>query len=246
MIRHLLPHGQQNLILLLQIIRVKKSHQLRADAILRIRPLLLLHGNGEDGSYFAHQIDFFSSTRAVYAIDTRGHGQSPRGDAPFTIAQFALDLLDFMNAHALDRADLLGFSDGGNIALTFALRHPGRVGRLVLNGANLDPSGVRPSVQIPIVLGYKLASLSQAPKARANAELLGLMVNEPHIHPRELAALTMPALVIVGSRDMIRASHSRLIADSLPHGRLVTVKGDHFIAGKRPGPFNRAVLEFLR
>lgn len=209
-------------------------------------PLLLLHGNGESGDYFIHQLDEFARYFTVYAVDTRGHGQSPRGTAPFTISQFADDLLGFMDEQGIERAHILGFSDGGNIALTFALRHPGRVGRLVLNGANLDPAGVRPSVQLPIVLGYKLASLFQAPKARANAELLGLMVNEPHIHPEELAALTMPVLVVAGSRDMIKASHSRLMADSLPDGRLVTIEGDHFIANKQPGPFNRAVLEFLR
>lgn len=209
-------------------------------------PLLLLHGNGESGDYFIHQLDEFARYFTVYAVDTRGHGQSPRGTAPFTISQFADDLLGFMDEQGIERAHILGFSDGGNIALTFALRHPGRVGRLVLNGANLDPAGVRPSVQLPIVLGYKLASLFQAPKARASAELLGLMVNEPHIHPEELAALTMPVLVVAGSRDMIKASHSRLIADSLPDGRLVTIEGDHFIANKQPGPFNRAVLEFLR
>lgn len=209
-------------------------------------PLLLLHGNGESGGYFAHQMDEFAQSFTVYAVDTRGHGQSPRGTAPFTISQFADDLLDFMDGQGIETADILGFSDGGNIALTFALRHPERVGRLVLNGANLDPSGVKPSVQIPIVLGYKLASRFKAPKAKANAELLGLMVNEPHIDPKELAALTMPVMVIVGSRDMIRAAHSRLIADSLPHGRLVTVEGDHFIANKQPVQFNRAVLEFLK
>lgn len=209
-------------------------------------PLLLLHGNGESGDYFVHQMDEFAQYFTVYAVDTRGHGQSPRGTAPFTISQFADDLLGFMDGQGIEKADILGFSDGGNIALTFALRHPGRVGRLVLNGANLDPAGVKGSVQLPIVLGYKMASLFQAPKARANAELLGLMVNEPHIDPRELAALTMPALVIVGSKDMIKASHSRLIADSLPNGRLVTVEGDHFIANKRPEPFNRAVLGFLK
>lgn len=209
-------------------------------------PLLLLHGNGESGDYFVRQLDEFARYFTVYAVDTRGHGQSPRGTAPFTISQFADDLLGFMDEQGIGRAHILGFSDGGNTALTFALRHPGRVGRLVLNGANLDPSGVKPSVQLPIVLGYKLASLSRAPKARANAELLGLMVDEPHIHPEELAALTMPVLVIVGSRDMIKASHSRLMADSLPDGRLVTIEGDHFIANKQPGPFNRAVLEFLR
>lgn len=209
-------------------------------------PLLLLHGNGESGDYFVHQMDEFARYFTVYAVDTRGHGQSPRGTAPFTISQFADDLLGFMDGQGVEKADILGFSDGGSIALTFALRHPGRVARLVLNGANLDPAGVKPSVQIPIVLGYKLASRFKAPKARANAELLGLMVNEPHISPEDLAALPMPVLVIVGSRDMIRASHSRLIADRLPNGRLVTIEGDHFIANKQPAQFNRAVLAFLK
>ena len=209
-------------------------------------PLLLLHGNGESGDYFVHQVDEFAQYFTVYALDTRGHGQSPRGTAPFTISQFADDLLGFMEEHGIGKADILGFSDGGNIALTFALRHPERVGKLVLNGANLDPSGVKAAVQIPIVLGYRLAALFKAPKARANAELLGLMVNEPHIDPKELSALTMPVLVIVGSKDMIKASHSRLIADHLPNGRLVTIEGDHFIANKRPAQFNRAVLAFLK
>lgn len=209
-------------------------------------PLLLLHGNGESGDYFVHQVDEFARYFTVYAVDTRGHGQSPRGTAPFTISQFADDLLGFMDGHGIEKANILGFSDGGNTALTFALRHGKRVGRMVLNGANLDPGGVKLTVQLPIVLGYKIASLFKAPKAQVNAELLGLMVNEPHIHPGELAGLSMPVLVIAGSRDMIRASHSRLIADSLPHGRLVIIDGDHFIANKQPGPFNRAVLEFLR
>lgn len=209
-------------------------------------PLLLLHGNGESGDYFIHQMGQFARKFTVYAVDTRGHGQSPRGTAHFTISQFADDLLGFLDEHGIGKAHILGFSDGGNIALTFALRHPERVGRLVLNGANLDPAGVKPLVQIPIVLGYRLASLSKATKARANAELLGLMVNEPHIDPKELAALTMPVLVVVGSRDMIRAAHSRLIADSLPDGRLVTIAGDHFIANKQSAIFNRVVLDFLR
>ena len=209
-------------------------------------PLLLLHGNGESGGYFLHQIDEFARYFTVYAVDTRGHGRSPRGTAPFTISQFAEDLLGFMDGQGMEKARILGFSDGGNIALTFALRRPERVERLVLNGANLDPSGVKPSVQIPIVLGYKMASLFKAPKARANAEMLGLMVNEPRIDAKELSALAMHVLVVVGSKDMIKAAHSRLIADSLPNGRLVTMEGDHFIANKQPGPFNRAVLEFLK
>ena len=210
-------------------------------------PLLLLHGNGEDGSYFVRQVAYFSKARTVYAIDTRGHGQSPRGDAPFTMAQFALDLLDFMDGEGLERADILGFSDGGNIALTFALAHQERVGRLVLNGANLDPSGVKAHVQIPIVLGYRLASLfaKRSPQAGRNAEILGLMVREPHIEPAALARLDVPTLVVAGTRDMIKQQHTRRIAASLPHSQLVLIPGDHFIAAKNPEAFNRAVERFL-
>ena len=121
------------------------------------QPLVLLHGNGESHRYFAGQIDFFAASRRVIAVDTRGHGASPRGTAPFTIAQFALDLEEFLDGLGLEQVDLLGFSDGGNIALTFALAHPERLRRLVLNGANLDPGGVKRTVQFPIALGYRAA-----------------------------------------------------------------------------------------
>ncbi len=207
--------------------------------------LLLLHGNGEDGTYFVHQIKEFSRDFTVCAIDTRGHGKSPRGTAPFTISQFADDLLAFMDQQGLTQADILGFSDGGNIALTFALRHPDRVRRLILNGANLDPKGVKPLVQLSIVVGYHLASLFKSPKARAKAELLGLMVKEPRIDPAELKKLTMPVLVIAGTKDMIRERHTRLIANRIPNARLVLVPGDHFIANKTPSAFNRAMRQFL-
>ena len=210
-------------------------------------PLLLLHGNGEDGSYFVHQMDAFSLHYTVYAIDTRGHGRSPRGDAPFTMEQFARDLLEFMDEEAIQKANILGFSDGGNIALTFALAHPERVDRLILNGANLDPSGVKLHIQIPIVLGYAAASLfgRMSPKAKHNAEILGLMVKEPHIPAQALETLYIPTLVIVGTRDMIRDAHTLLIAGSLPLGRLEMIVGDHFIAAKSPDEFNEAVAAFL-
>ena len=142
---------------------------------------------------------------------------------------------------------LLGFSDGGNIALTFALRHPKRVEKLVLNGANIDPSGVRRSVQAPIEIGYAMARrfAARSEKARANAEMLGLMVNEPHIAPEELKKLDLPVLVIAGTKDMIRREHTELIARSLPRAQLVFLKGDHFIANREPEAFNRAVSAFL-
>ena len=214
----------------------------------RGEPLVLLHGNGESCEYFKNQLPALSAEYHVYAVDTRGHGKTPRGSAPFTIAQFAEDLKCFMDGRGISRAHILGFSDGGNIALTFALKYPERVDRLILNGANLSPAGVKASVQLPIILGYKIAGLfaGKSEDARHNCEMLGLMVNEPHFSPAELKKITARTLVIAGTRDMIKTRHTRLIADSIPNSRLVFIKGGHFIANKSPEQFNRAVLEFLR
>ena len=213
-------------------------------------PLILLHGNGEDHTYFEHQIRFFSSQYRVIALDTRGHGKSPRGDrrVPFTISQFAEDLCEFMNAHGIPRAHILGFSDGANIALTFALKYPQKVKKMILNGANLDPSGVKAHVQFPIVLGYRVASLfaRKKPGALQNAEMLRLMVEEPNIKPEQLSRLTMPTLVIAGTQDMIKTKHTQLISDSLPHAELVLLDGDHFIANRKPEAFNEEVARFLK
>ncbi len=209
--------------------------------------MILLHGNGEDSSYFEHQISVFSEKYRVIAIDTRGHGKSPRGDKPFSIKQFAEDLHGFMDEKGIKKATLFGFSDGGNIALTFALQHPERVEKLILNGANLNPRGVKPLYQWPIEIGYRIARLfsNKSEKAKQNAEMLGLMVNEPYIEPSELARLTMPVLVVAGTKDMIKESHTRLIYSSLPNAQLSLLKGDHFVANKNCKAFNATVEKFL-
>ena len=212
------------------------------------QPMILLHGNGENCNYFEHQIPCFSKNYHVIAIDTRGHGQSPRGEMPFTIKQFAEDLHDYMDEKGIEKAILLGFSDGGNIALTFALKYPERVDKMIVDGANLFPSGVKPLYQWSIELGYRIAKLfsKKSEQAKRNAEMLGLMVNEPHIESSELDRLTMPVLVVAGTKDMIKESHTRLIYKSLPNAQLAILEGDHFVAAKNPNAFNLVVTEFLR
>ncbi len=179
--------------------------------------LILLHGNGENCDYFQRQTDEFARFFHVYAIDTRGHGKTPRGNAPFTIRQFADDLLDFMDAHQIGKAHLLGFSDGGNIAMIFAMMHPDRV---------------------------NFARISQT--AKLNAEMLGLMVNDPNVLPEELVKIQAKTLVIAGTKDMIKDEHTRLIAQNIPDAQLVILEGNHFIANKCPQAFNNAVLKFLK
>lgn len=192
-------------------------------------PLFLLHGNGEDGTYFANQISFFSDRYRVIAVDTRGHGKSPRGTAPFTMEQFAMDLHSLMEKLQIQRGIILGFSDGANIAMKFALKYPNQVKALILNGGNLNTKGVKRNIQIPIEIGYRFAKLfaGKSEEAKSHMEILGLMVNEPNIRPEELCAIQAPTLVIAGTKDMIKTAHTELIADHIPNAKLSVIPGDH-------------------
>ena len=188
-------------------------------------PLVLLHGNGEDHTYFKRQMGPFSQHFRVIAVDTRGHGESPRGTAPFTLEQFAEDLKEFLDGRSITRCHLLGFSDG----------------------ADLCPSGVKLTTQLPIVLGWGMCRVPAlfSRKARANWEMLDLMVTQPHIPTEALARLPMPALVVAGERDMIREGHTRAIAAAIPDSRLAILPGDHFVARRNWQTFNPLVLDFL-
>lgn len=211
-------------------------------------PFIFLHGNGGDGSYFKSQIDYFSDRYRVIALDTRGHGKSPRGTKPFTIEQFSCDLHDFMEGLGISKAVILGFSDGANIAMKFAIKYPDKVKALILNGGNLNSEGVKRTTQIPIEIGYKIAKrfAAKSPDAKRNAELLGLMVNEPDIRRTELSKITAPTLVICGRKDMIKESHTKEIAENIPDAKLQIIKGNHFIANKRYAAFNKEVEDFLQ
>ena len=204
-------------------------------------PLILLHGNGEDSSYFEHQVGHLAQAFRVIALDTRGHGLSPRGSAPFSLDQFATDLGNFMDARGIGSAHIFGFSDGANIALLFTLAHPERVKSLVLNGGNLFPEGLTPKTRRGIDLEYRVAMRHGDADTAA---LMRLMIDEPQIDPASLSALGMPVLVIAGTDDMILEEHTRLIAESIPGARLRFVEGDHFVAAGNPEAFNAELDAF--
>ena len=206
------------------------------------QPLILLHGNGEDSTYFEHQIAFFKDGYRVIAIDTRGHGNSPRGSAPFTLTQFARDLEAFFDAIGLASANMLGFSDGANVALLFALGHSERVRKLVLNSGNLFPEGLTEQTRREIDDEWKEA-ISEGDEHQI--ELLRLMTDEPRINPDQLSELHIPTLVVAGDDDMIEEEHTRLIASSISDAQLAVVEGTHFVAAENPDIFNRVVLGFL-
>lgn len=210
-------------------------------------PFVLLHGNSEDGNYFKFQIDYFSKNYRVIAVDTRGHGKTPRGNAPFTMNQFVEDLNNLLEKLELSQVILLGFSDGANIAMKFAIKYPEKIKVLILNGGNLNAKGVKRTTQFFIELGYKITKMfaKKSDGAKRNMELLGLMVNEPNIKMKEIRSIKIPTLVIAGEKDIIKESHTREIADNIPNAKLSIMKGNHFVANKQPEAFNQEVEKFL-
>lgn len=210
-------------------------------------PLILLHGNGESSGYFVNQIDRFANEYRVIAVDTRGHGASPRGNKPFTLETFADDLKNLLDSLNIEKANILGFSDGGNIAVIFALKYPERVASLVINGANLFPSGLKSSFLIPVKVLFAVFSLLShfSRRAKRRSELLYLMAKQPNIQPERLSSIKCPVLVIAGTQDVIKEKHTKLIAASLPDSSLCFLKGGHSIAKTNSVEFNSAVEKFL-
>jgi len=211
------------------------------------KPLILLHGNGEDSSIFEKFAERFSKDHRIIAIDTRGHGKTPMGEEPFSIYQFAEDLKDFMDFHKILKADILGFSDGGNIAMIFASKYPERVGKLILNGANTKPSGMKTAVHFAMRISYIFYCVfaSFSGKTARKKALYSLMLNEPNVTSDELKKISAPTLVLVGTDDMIKESETRLIAKNIPDSELCFVLGGHFILKDNFKDYCFAVKKFL-
>ena len=212
------------------------------------RPLVLLHGNGEDHHVFDRMLPLLAPGRELIGVDSRAHGRSPRGEGPLTIEAMADDVDAVLGALGLAGVDVLGYSDGGNVALALAVRHPRRVRRMVVCGANLEPAGLRPGVLRSMVL-LRRALRAVRPLwagAARRVELLDLMVDDPHLGAADLAQVGAPVLVVSGERDVVLPEHSRLIAASLPAGRSAVVAGvGHAVPQRRPADLARLVDAFL-
>ena len=211
-------------------------------------PLVLLHGNSEDLTYFNNQIEYFSKNYRVIAIDTRGHGKSERGTKPFTMDQFVEDLKYLLDSLNIDKIILLGFSDGANIAMKFAIKYQNRLKLLILNSGNLYPNGAKLGIKIIIGLGYGLLKLFELfnPKLKLKREIIGLMIYEPNLKEKDLHTINVTTLVIAGNKDLIKTSHTKAIADNIKNSKLSIIEGDHFVSNKNPNIFNKEVENFLK
>ncbi len=210
--------------------------------------IVMLHGNGEDHTIFDFQTEALSKNHYLVVVDSRGHGKTNVGSCDFTIDLMAEDLSKFVDIMNIGAFVLVGFSDGGNIGLTYAVRHPERLSHLVVSGANINPLGIRLSTRIPMTVEYFFAKLSKNKSEAHNLryQLLSLMVNYPHIAPRLLAKIGCPVLVIEAQNELITKKHTRLIADSIKDSKhLVVPDAGHNVFGDNPDFVNKAILDFI-
>ncbi|MPW24849.1 alpha/beta fold hydrolase [Alkalibaculum sp. M08DMB] len=212
------------------------------------RTIIFLHGNGEDWNVFYNQIKPCSKHFKVVTIDSRGHGKSTFGSEQLSITIMANDVIEVMNELNITRADVIGFSDGGNIAIQLALKYPQRIEKLVIAGANLYPRGIKTIAQIPTVLKfYFYMSISLfSNRAKEQLQILNLMVNNPKFKIENLKGIKTPTLVLAGEDDMIKEEHTELIANSISNSSLEIIPNtSHFIFYEEPHKVNAIIISYL-
>ena len=204
-------------------------------------PVLLAHGNGEEHGIFGPTIDALAERGFwVVALDSRGQGRSTLGSSRLTYELLTEDAVAALDALGVGAAHVLGFSDGGIEALLLARDHAERVLSVTALGANLTPEGVIDDgwdlegtiATLRAWAGHAWGEdvdadlLTPTPaEAAATADLLQLMLDEPHIDASSLAGITCPVTVVAGEFDVIRDDETVAIARAIPNARLVIVPG---------------------
>ena len=203
------------------------------EAVGEGRPVVLLHGNGEDHTLFAAQVrQLTAAGYRVYTPDSRGHGMNPPLEE-YHYADMAEDVYQLIAAWGLSRPALYGHSDGGIIGLLLALAHPEALSLLAVSGTNLSPAGLKPDFLVSC--------------AGDNSPLTRLMLTEPHIVPTSLRRIKLPVLVTAGSDDLILPEETRRLAACLPRAELHILEGhDHGSYIHNSEIMGRLLLDFFQ
>jgi pimeloyl-ACP methyl ester carboxylesterase len=188
------------------------------------KPMLMIHGNNGSISTFKYNIPDFLDDYKVIIADARGQGKSLDKKDSLTFEMMADDYAALLDSLDIDSADVVGWSDGGISGLLLAMRHPDKVKKLAVSGANLwaDTTAIVVSdwdddVRIYETLRQKRIKNTEEIR---KMKMLNLDLTEPHIILKALNKIKCPTLVICGDRDMIKLGHTQLIFENLPQAQL--------------------------
>lgn len=222
-------------------------------------PLVLLHGGGDTiETSFGHLLAQLSRTREVIAFEQQGYGRTADVDRPFSFEQSADDTAALVRHLRLERADFLGFSNGGTIALQVAIRHPRLVRNLVVVSALFRRDGADPSFWAAM----KDARLENMPRELQEAyrKVAPQPENLRSFHDKaaqrmrdfkdlpldSVRAIQARTLIVVGDADVVRVEHAAELFRILPHAQLAVFAGtDHGAMMSRTAWWDAALDRFL-
>ncbi|PZU90185.1 MAG: alpha/beta hydrolase [Chryseobacterium sp.] len=209
-------------------------------------PLFLLHGNGGSIDAFTKEIPELSKHFMVVAMDTRAQGKSTdTSTEPLTYKKFADDVKALADELKLKKINILGWSDGGNTAIEFAIKYPKMANKIITSGANVFPNGVGETE----VENMKkdAAKMRIEKKPERDIRLLQLMIDEPKITKEQLNNIKAKVFVVAGENDLILRSHTEYIAKEIPNSKLKIYKGaSHGVPVERAEELNKDVIEFIK
>ena len=221
-------------------------------------PLLLLHGNSGSIKAGEYQIPELSKHFKVIAIDSRAQGRTTDSDKEITYALMASDMSELIVKLNLGKVNVVGWSDGGNIALELAYAHPEKVQKVVIFGANYTyenfmaaPDSVVMNPNDSLII--KTSAFLQMYKAgydtipsEIKKKLTDLTHKYPNFTKEQLKQIKVPALIIVGDHDLITLDQTIAIFTSLPHSQLFIGPGaTHFVPVEQSELINSEVIKFL-
>jgi len=218
--------------------------------------VILLHGGLGHGGNWGYQVPAIvgSGYRAV-VIDSRGHGRSTRDARPFSYELMAADVLAVMDALHLQRAALVGWSDGACTALVLAAKAPARVAGVFYFACNMDPSGVKPFEATPTLdrcfarhtKDYAALSATPGEFKEFVADLTLMQRTQPDYSAEDLARISVPVAIVQSEHDeFIKREHAEYLAGAIPGAEFILLEGvSHFAPLQRPEQFNAAVLGFV-
>jgi pimeloyl-ACP methyl ester carboxylesterase len=191
-------------------------------------PLLIIHGNGGSINNFLYQIPYFAKNYQVIIADSRAQGKSADTKDSLSYEMMTDDLNALLDNLNLKSCYVIGWSDGGINGLLLAIRHPDKVKKLAVTGANLwpDTTAVDPfiykwAMKMNITASDSLKKMKvPSPGLKNELKLLHLLSYEPHIKAEDLHKITCPTLVIGGDHDVILPQHTMLIAQNIPESYL--------------------------
>ena len=220
-------------------------------------PVILLHGGLGNSGNWGYQVPaLIDAGYQAVVIDSRGHGRSTRDSRPYKYELMASDVLAVMDRLRIEKAAVVGWSDGACTGLILARTNPARIAGVFYFACNMDPSGTKEFVPTPIidrcfsrhVKDY--AALSATPdQFDAFVQAVGLMQRtEPNYSASDLAEIDVPVAIVHSEHDeFIKRDHADHLARSIPGAELVLLPGvSHFAPLQRPAQFNDAMLAFLR